>query len=78
MNKIIGEITILPLSEEQFNKFMSNELEDTDINEESLLTFTPNFSCYLLFSTIAIDPKYRNDRRVLSLLLTGLNYKINY
>ena len=33
--------------------------------------------CYLLFSAIAIDLKYRNDRRVLSNLLKGFNAKIN-
>ena len=38
-DKIVGEITILPLSNEQFNKFMKNELEDTEINSYTLLKY---------------------------------------
>ena len=34
-------------------------------------------SYYLLFSAIAIDKDYRNDRRILSLLLKGFNHKLN-
>lgn len=77
-DKIIGEITILPLSKIQFYRFISNELEDTEINENSLLKFEKNNSYYLLFSAIAIDPDYRNDKIVLSLLLKGFNNKLNY
>ncbi len=75
---IVGEITILPLSKEQFDKFMLNELEDTEINENTLLNFEPNTSCYLLFSAIAIDYRYRDNRVILSLLLTGLYNKLKY
>lgn len=78
INKIVGEMTLLPLSEEQFNKFMINELEDTEINSEILLSYKRNQSYYLLFSAIAIDPKYINDRMILSLLLKGLSDKIRY
>lgn len=77
-NKVVGEITILPLSETQFTKFMNNELEDTEINAESLLNYENNQSYYLLFSAIAIDPEYRNDKTVLSLLLKGINEKLIY
>lgn len=77
VDRIVGEITILPLSEVQFNKFMINELEDTDISSKMLLNYENNKSYYLLFSAIAIDPKYRNDRIILSLLLKGLNDKLN-
>ena len=38
-DKIVGEITILPLSENQFNKFMKNELEDQQINNHTLLNY---------------------------------------
>ena len=75
-NKIVGEITILPLSKEQFEKFMINELEDTEINENTLLKYKSKESYYLLFSVIAIDIKYRNDKLVLSYLLKGMNEKI--
>ena len=46
-DKIVGEITILPLSSEQFNKFMKNELEDSEINSYTLLKYKKNFSYYL-------------------------------
>jgi len=77
-NKVVGEITILPLSETQFTKFMNNELEDTEINAESLLNYENNKAYYLLFSAIAIDPEYRDDKNVLSLLLKGINEKLIY
>lgn len=76
-NKIIGEITLLPLSEEQFNKFINNELEDTEINEDTLLEYKSNENYYLLYSAMAIESEYRNDRMVLSLLLKGFYDKLN-
>lgn len=75
-NKIVGEITILPLSKNQFEKFMINELEDTEINEDTLLEYEDGEKYYLLFSAIAIDKEYRNDRDILSNLLKGLYKKI--
>lgn len=76
VNKIVGEITLLPLSEEQFNKFMNNELEDTEINEETLLEYKDNNKYYLLYSAMAIDSEYRNDKMILSLLLKGFYDKL--
>lgn len=77
LNIIVGEITLLPLSKEQFKDFMSNNLEDTDLDAYNLLTYERNRSYYLLFSVIAIAKKYRNDKKVLSYLLKGINSKIN-
>lgn len=54
LNIIVGEITLLPLSKEQFKDFMSNNLEDTDLDAYNLLTYERNRSYYLLFSVIAI------------------------
>lgn len=76
VNKVVGEITLLPLNKIQFDNFMKNELEDTQINSDSLLSYKKNMECYLLFSAIAIDKSYRKDRKVLSLLLEGLYDKI--
>ncbi|MBP3444892.1 MAG: hypothetical protein J6K23_03050 [Bacilli bacterium] len=76
-DKIVGEITLLPLSEEQFIKFMNNILEDTEINEDTLVKYESNQNYYLLYSAMAIASGYRNDRMVLSLLLKGFYNKIN-
>ncbi len=76
-DKIVGEITLIPLSENQFDKFMTNELEDTQINENTLLKYVSSKEYYLLFSTIAIDINYRNEKIILSYLLKGMNQKIN-
>lgn len=76
-DKIVGEITLLPFSEDQFNKFMNNALEDTEINEDTLLNYESNKSYYLLYSAMAIAKEYRNDRIVLSLLLKGFYDKLN-
>ena len=50
-NKIVGEITLLPLSSEQFNKFMNNELEDIEINEYTLLEYKDNNKYYFRLLT---------------------------
>lgn len=76
-DKIVGEITLLPLSEEQFIKFMNNILEDTEINEDTLVKYESNQKYYLLYSAMAIASGYRNDRMVLSLLLKGFYDKLN-
>ena len=75
-NQIVGEITLLPLSKEQFNKFMINKLEDTEINKTTLLKYKSHGEYYLLFSAIAIELEYRKDRLVLSYLLKGMYQKI--
>lgn len=77
LNKIVGEITLLPITEDQFQNFISNKLEDTELNASNLLTYNANNSYYLLFSAIAIDKDYRSDKLVLSYLLKGLYIKIN-
>lgn len=76
-NHIVGEITILPLSYEQFKDFLMNKFDDTKLDGKKLLVYNDNNSYYLLFSAIAIDLNYRNDKLVLSFLLKGLNLKIN-
>ena len=77
VNKVIGEITLLPLTDNQFIKFMNNELSDTELNAESLENYTNNYSYNLLFSAIAVDKDYRNDKLVLSCLLKGLYEKVS-
>ena len=76
-DKIVGEITLLPLSEKQFNDFLQNKFEDTEISAQKLSKYENNNSYYLLFSAIAIDKNYRDDKLVLSYLLEGLYNQIN-
>lgn len=76
-NHIVGEITILPLSYKQFKDFLMNKFDDTKLDGKKLLVYNDDNSYYLLFSAIAIDLNYRNDKLVLSFLLKGLNLKIN-
>lgn len=76
-DKIVGEITLLPLSEKQFNDFLQNKFEDTELSAQKLSKYENNNSYYLLFSAIAIDKNYRNDKLVLSYLLEGLYNQIN-
>lgn len=77
LNKIVGEITLLPITEEQFQDFISNKLEDTELNAKNLLVYNENNTYCLLFSAIAIDKDYRLDKLVLSYLLKGLYIKID-
>jgi predicted metal-dependent phosphoesterase TrpH len=74
---IVGEITILPLNENQFNKFMSLTLEDTEIEADKLERYIDNNSYYLLFSCIAVSKQYRNNPVILYLILCGFREKIN-
>ncbi len=76
VDKIVGEITLLPINEEHFIKFIEANLLDTEINSDTLLVYKEKTECYLLFSAIAIDKKYREERKILSLLLEGLFIKI--
>ena len=50
VNKVVGEITLLPLNKIQFDNFMKNELEDTQINSDSLLSYKKiwNVTYYLV------------------------------
>lgn len=75
-NRVVGEITLLPLTKDQFNKFIRYELEDTEINEDTLTCYEEGREYYLLFSAIAIDPEYRNNKIVLSKLLHGFYDKL--
>ena len=77
LNKIVGEITMLPLSKKQFDDFILNTFEDTELDAKNLLVYEDNNTYYLLFSAIAIDKNYRSDKSVLSFLLKGINIKIN-
>lgn len=77
INKIVGEITLLPLNEQQYQDFITYRLEDTELDAENLLIYTKGESYYLLFSAIAIDKNYREDKLVLSYLLKGFYNKIN-
>ena len=74
---IVGEMTLLPLTDKQFTDFMKNELSDTELNYESLEAYEDNNTYNLLASAVAIDKKYRDDKLVLSYLLKGMNKKIN-
>lgn len=68
---------MLPLSKKQFDDFMLNKIEDVEFKAHNLLKYEENGLYYLLFSVIAIAKEYRNDSRVLSYLLKGMNVKIN-
>ncbi len=74
---VVGEMTLLPLTDKQFTNFMKNELSDTELNYESLEAYEDNNTYNLLISAVAIDKKYRDDKLVLSYLLKGMNKKIN-
>lgn len=75
--KIVGEITLIPLSEKQFNDFLQNKFEDTELSAQKLSKYENDNSYYLLFSAIVIDKEYRLDKYVLHYLLEGLYTKIS-
>ena len=77
-NKIVAQATILPLSKEQYEKFIAGELKDTEFTEENLLKFEDNKEYYLMFCCVAITKEYRENRMVLYWLLKALYDRIKY
>lgn len=73
---IVGEITILPLNNEQFSKFIEGEFSDTDLNATELENYEENGQYNLLLSAIAIKKEYRNNPIILYLIFLGINKKI--
>lgn len=75
-DEIIGSIAIIPLNKKQYNKFILNELEDTELNSSNIEEYKEGKEYYLLFSAITIQKEYRNNRYVLYLLLKGFYDKL--
>jgi len=46
-NEIVGEITLLPISGEQFQDFMLNKLQDTQLSYDNLLKYNENNQDYI-------------------------------
>ena len=64
-NKIAGQATILPLNKEQYDKFISGELKDTEFSEKNLLQYEGSKEYYLLLCCIVIKKEYRDNPMVL-------------
>ena len=73
---IVGEMTILPLNDEQYSLFIQGKLSDTEITDEQLEKYEDKKEYSLLISAFAIDKKYRNNPNIFYLLLLGLKEKI--
>lgn len=76
--EIAGYSTILPLSKKQYEKYINGELKDVNISERDLLSYKNNQEYYLLFCSIAIAKKYREEKVVLYWILRGIYEKLKY
>lgn len=76
MNRIVGEITAVPLNHSQFTKFMNGTLEDTELDHDTLCKYHRGDTYVLLLSCVAIAPSVRKNPLILYLLLLGLRNKI--
>jgi len=75
-HEIVGEIAIVPLSKDQYYKFINGEFADTELTGDTMLTYENNKDYYLMFVVVAIKEEYRNNRRALYYLLKGTCEKI--
>lgn len=66
-NKIAGYFTLLPITEDTYNKILSGDFMDKDFTKDSILQYeTPGiYSIYV--ASVAIHPKYQNSNAFLEL-----------
>ena len=75
-NEIVASLAFIPLNKNQYNKFILNHLEDTELNVDTMEKYQNEGEYYLLFSVITIQKEYRNNPEILYLLLEGFFDKI--
>ncbi|MCL2383087.1 MAG: hypothetical protein FWC79_02785 [Oscillospiraceae bacterium] len=77
-DEVVGQISVIPLSKEQYKNFINGDLKDTEINEDNIITYINHCEYHLLFSCITIKKQYRENKMILYCLLKGLYEKIKY
>lgn len=70
-NEVIASINILPLKKEVFYDIYENKMNEADIKYEQMEEYKDNNQYYIYLSSISIDPKYRNNYKVITTLLKG-------
>lgn len=69
--KIIASVNILPLKYEAYKDIYDNKINEADITYEELEIYEDNMECYLYLSSISIHNEYRNNPKVLMMLIKG-------
>lgn len=70
-NKIIASVNILPLKKEIFYDIYENKMNEADILEKHIEKYNNNNSYYIYLSSISVDKRYKNNYRLIILLLKG-------
>lgn len=70
-NQIIASINILPLKKEVFYDIYENKMNEADVKSNQIEEYKDNNSYYIYLSSISIDKKYRNNYKVITILLKG-------
>lgn len=69
--KIVGYFSILPITEELYNKIMSGDFKDKDFTVDNILQYQASAFYYVYIAAVAIHPKYQNTN-VFIMLYNGL------
>jgi len=73
--KVVGSLTVVPLNKEQFDKFTSGTLQDTELSAETLEQYRDNTKYWMLFSAVGIRKSYQG-RGLFSMLMHGFCLKM--
>ncbi len=68
-NEIIASVNILPLNKEVFYDVYEDKINEADIVFSQIEEYENNKSYYIYLSSISIDKRYRNNYRVITILL---------
>ena len=75
IGKVVGSLTITPLNEEQYNKFIAGTLQDTELSAETLERYEGGQKYWLLFAAVAIRKAYQG-KGLFNMLMKGFALKI--
>ena len=70
-DKVIASVNILPLKKDTFIDIYENKINEADVVAEQIERYEDNKEYYMYLSSISIDKSYRNNYKLVLLLLKG-------
>ena len=70
-NEVIASVNILPLKEQTFYDIYDNKMNEADVVSSQIERYENGKAYYLYLSSISMNNKYRNNYRVITILLKG-------
>lgn len=75
--EVVASSTILPINKTTFEKIYNNEFNEVDIECSQIETYVTNNEYYLYLASISVQKEYREDLRVLGLLIKAFINLLN-